>query len=133
MERFNIIFKGLLLAAVLGGASACDEKRAPSADPEAEHCTRAAKRLTRAEGSIAVIEAKSWTTEDVRNVRVRFAYPETVTGSTNGSLICTYPFPLAVRGDKNRHPQAQSMFFQARYLSQNELLLLNIGLRGTDQ
>lgn len=121
----------VVIVVVALGASSCGEKVAPPADPEAHHCTKVAVRLTRDIGAITVIEAKSWTFEDVQNVRVRFVYPETSSeAATYGNVLCVYPFPVEVRGDKNRLLQVQSVYFQGRYLSKNELLLLNIGLRG---
>ena len=131
MAYFDKILKALAVAFVAFVGVSCGEKSAPPADPEADHCARAAVGLTRAIGSITVIEAKSWTLENVQNVRVRFVYPETATEAASyGSVLCTYAFPLEVRGDKKRQPQAQSVYFQGRYLSKNEVLLLNIGLRG---
>ena len=131
MTYFDKILKVLAGVAVGAVLASCGEKAAPPADPEAHHCTRVAMRLTRDVGSITVIEAKSWTFEDVQNVRVRFAYPETASNAAiYGNVLCSYPFPVDIRGDKDRQPQLQSVYFQGRYLSKNELLLLNIGLRG---
>ena len=101
-------------------------------DPEADHCARAAARLTRSDGPISVTEAKAWTTDDVRSVQVRFAYAENnPAGLSYGNIQCTYAFPVTVRGDAKRLPQAQSLYFRNRNLSENELLLLNMNLRGT--
>ena len=111
--------------------SACGNDGGAVPDPEARHCERAAQRLTHEVGNINVIEAKAWTNADVRSVRVRFAYPENTQGLVNGSVLCTYVFPVTVRGDLKRDVKAQSVYFRARHLSTNELLLLNIGLRGT--
>jgi hypothetical protein len=131
MVHFDKIFKTLTLVAVGMVVVACGESSPPPADPEADHCERAVKRLTREQGPIAIIEAKAWTIEDVRNVRVRFAYLENGKASaTRGIVMCSYAFPVTVRGDKYRHPQALSVNFHARNLSTNELLLLNMGLRG---
>lgn len=124
----------VLLSIVLVSGCGDDARQKPSGpvDPEARHCEAVAQRLTREVGDIALIETKAWTQGDVRNVRIRFAYPENNPENlTNGTVACGYAFPLEVRGDKDRYPQAQSIFYRARYLSTNELLLLNMGLRGT--
>jgi len=119
---------GGLVLAVTG----CSEDTAFDADPEARHCEAAAQRLTREVGNIEILESKGWTQEDVRHVRVRFAYPQNNgEGLLNGSLTCSYPFTMGIRSDKSRYPQAQGIYFRARNLSENELLLLNMGLRGT--
>lgn len=136
MQSLNrlTVRSGLSLGVVVVtlGLSACGDNQPLDGDPEARHCEAAAQRLTREVGHIDIIESKGWTQEDVRHVRVRFAYPQNNSeGLLNGSLTCSYPFTLAIRGDKSRYPQAQAIFFRARNLSQNELLLLNMGLRGT--
>lgn len=101
-------------------------------DPEARHCEAVAQRLTREVGDITLLETKAWTQGDVRNVRVQFAYPvNNPENLTNGTVACGYAFPFEVRGNKDRYPQAQSVYYRARNLSTNELLLLNMGLRGT--
>lgn len=136
MAYFNKVYRGLSLVFGVAMLSACGgdapKNSAGATDPEAIHCVAAAKRLTRDVGNIQVIEAKAWTQEDVRNVRVRFSYPENnPEGLTNGAVTCAYAFTLDIRGDKDRYPQAQSIYFRARNLSTNELLLINMGLRGT--
>ena len=128
MAYFDKVLSALAAVAVLG---ACGDKTDVPADPEAQHCVRAAERLTRDVGNIQIIEAKAWTNGDVRSVRVRFAYPENTQGLSNGNVMCVYAYPVTVRGDKGRRPQAQSIYFRARHLSENELLLLNMALRGT--
>ncbi|HEY9164408.1 MAG TPA: hypothetical protein VIN57_07330 [Magnetovibrio sp.] len=128
---------GLILGVVtVISVGACGDDGAKngsgSVDPEANHCEAAAKRLTRDVGIIQIIETKAWTQGDTRNVRVRFAYPQNnPEGLANGLVTCNYAFTLDVRGDADRYPQAQSIYFRARNLSTNELLLLNMGLRGT--
>lgn len=128
MMYFN---KRLSSLAIMMALSACGDQGGQNLDPEALHCSAAAQRLTREVGNVTIIEAKAWTNEAVRNVRVRFAYPENEDGLVNGSVLCTYDFPVTLRGDNKRHPQAKSVYFRARHLSTNELLLLNMGLRGT--
>lgn len=125
---FNKRLSSLVIVMAL---SACGDQGGEAVDPEALHCGQAAQRLTREVGNITIIEAKAWTNEAVRSVRVRFAYPENEDGLVNGSVLCTYDFPVTIRGDNKRRPQAQSVYFRARHLSTNELLLLNMGLRGT--
>lgn len=132
MRHYRSLFRALapitLATALL---AACGDGGAPL-DPEADHCSRAAQRLTRDDGPIAIIEAKGWTTGDVRSVQVRFAYAEgNPAGLSHGNIQCIYAFPITVRGDAGRLPQAQSLYFRNRHLSENELLLLNMGLRGT--
>lgn len=128
MTYYHKVLSGL---AVVTALVACGNEGAPARDPEAVHCSGAAQRLTKEVGNVTIIEAKAWTNEDVRSVRVRFAYPENEDGLVNGSVLCTYDFPVTMRGDNKRRPQAQSVYFHARHLSTNELLLLNIALRGT--
>lgn len=123
--------KRLSSLAIVMALLACGDQGGDAVDPEALHCSGAAQRLTREVGNVTIIEAKAWTNEEVRSVRVRFAYPENEDGLVNGSVLCTYDFPVTLRTDDKRHPQAQSVYFRARHLSTNELLLLNMGLRGT--
>ena len=128
MLYYHKVLSGLVVVTAL---AACGNEGGPARDPEAMHCSGAAQRLTKEVGNIQIIEAKAWTHEEVRNVRVRFAYPENEAGLVNGSVLCTYDFPVTIRGDNKRRPKAQSVYFRARHLSTNELLLLNIALRGT--
>lgn len=128
MSYFNKVLSGL---AVVMALSACGNEGGQVVDPEALHCSNAAQRLTREVGNVTILEAKAWTNGDVRSVRVRYAYPENEDGLVNGSVLCTYDFPVTIRGDDKRHAQAQSVYFRARHLSTNELLLLNMVLRGT--
>ena len=70
--------------------------------------------------------------EAQRSERVRFTYPEgNAAGLSFGAVLCTYAFDVAVRSNDKRNPKAQTVYFRARNLSENELLLLNMGLRGT--
>lgn len=136
MMHFNNHLRTLSLILGVAMVSACGDDATTngdgSLDPEVRHCEAAAQRLTREVGNIKIIEAKATTQGDVRNVRVRFAYPQNNSaGLSNGFVACGYAFTLEVRGDKDRYPQAQSIYFRARNLSTNELLLLNMGLRGT--
>lgn len=130
MAHFAKIYRVLLVFFVALSGAGCGEESPPPADPEADRCERVARRLTRDIGPITILESHAWALEDLRSVRVRFAYPETADGPSFGNIMCTFPFPVDVRGDKNRQPLAQSVYFQARYLSENELLLLNMSLRG---
>lgn len=132
MAYFVKFFRALALLFAGTVLAACGEQGRGFVDVEAQHCRAAAKRLTRDVGDIQIIEAKAWTIGDQRNVRVRFSYPEhNEQGLTNGNLLCSYVFPVTVRGDNSRVPVAKSIYFRARNLSKNELLLLNMGLRGT--
>lgn len=131
-SRLNIRALPLVLAVVV---AACGDGRAP-ADPEADHCVRAAQRLLKDElkgmGSIAVLESQAWTQDQDRLVRLRFAYPPGhPEGLEYGTIRCTYAFPVEARGDASRRPRAVAIYFRARNLSANELWLLNAALHGT--
>lgn len=132
MANFYKVLSVLAPIVAVSQVAACGDAGSTKGDPEAQHCEQAAQRLTRDIGTIHVIETKPWTADNVRSVRVRFTYPEgNAAGLSFGAVLCTYAFDVAVRSNDKRNPKAQTVYFRARNLSENELLLLNMGLRGT--
>lgn len=130
MINFSNACRSIAIGSLFVAAS-CDKPPPISADPETAHCERAAQRLVRDVGKILIVESQAWSIDGMRNVRVRFQYPPNPDNLNMGNILCTYDYSLDVRSDKSRLPQLKSVYFQARYLSENELLLLNMGLRGT--
>ena len=124
------LLASLVILASCGGGV----KKTP--DPEGDHCLVALEKLSKGFTDVALIKARGWDVENIKNVSLTFDYTVPAKGtvtpeeSFRGLMVCRYEYSIKTRSTKGREAKAIAIRFRGSQLSLNELLLLNASISG---